>query len=159
MRQSLIHVNPLSNEQSDEELEADGRLSFLHAELLADRLQRQKKCVPPMVLLEDVAQLQLMFCWNAEEALRINWLRAHVSLQQKDTEGACNSLRAVINQLDAFPEGLSLINCKSIIALEDVENLLSSLECSQSLAGAEQLWRDGQWKRLAELLEGSFQVK
>jgi hypothetical protein len=159
MRQSLIHVNPLSGEQSSEELEEDGRLSLLHAELLTDRLQKQKKGTPSAVLLDDVTQLQMMYCWTSEEALRINWIRAHLSVKQKDTETACSFFCAIINQLEEFPEGVQLINCKNVICQEDAATILSSLECSQSLVGAELLWKEGQWKRLAELIEGSFQVK
>ncbi|XP_059485073.1 calcineurin-binding protein cabin-1-like [Neocloeon triangulifer] len=159
MRKSLVHAAPLSKEIDDCELEEDARLSFLHAELLSDRLKRQKGRSPPMVLLDDLAQLQLMTCWTAEEAVTVNWLRAHVALLQKNTDWACSSLRAVIEQLEMFPDGITLVNCKGTINKDETEHLLSSLECSQSLAGAEQFWRQGMWKQLADLLEGSFQVQ
>ncbi|CAB3375984.1 Hypothetical predicted protein [Cloeon dipterum] len=159
MRKSLVHASPLARELSDEEIEADVRLSFLHSELLSDRLRRQKGQSPPLILLEDVAQVQLMACWTPEEALRANWARAQVAMLQKSTEWACSSLRAVIEQLEAFPEGLCVVNCKGSINKEEAEHLLSSLECSESLAGAEQLWRLEQWNQLAELLEGSFQMQ
>lgn len=166
----MYHPSPFSSDEDADWLREDACITLLYGELFLDRLLQNKTGYEGQIPAESIGQLVFLSgqeCLFGGEhlkyMLRLYWLKAHLFLNQGNSEIAMQSLHTILGYLDERcdtdnMEKVFLPNCKhhNHIDREVAQKLLTALTRNQSLYEVQHLYDEQQYEKLVEILQETF---